>query len=182
MLKERRIVIAASGLLIAPLAAHAGTADADMNAVPAALKAPAGQVLTLSARGTGVQIYVCMANKDDPTRFSWTLKAPEATLRDKSGKPVGRHYAGPTWEAADGSKVVGEVVAKTDAPDTAAIPWLLLRAKSTSGTGAFGAVASIQRLRTSGGKAPATGCDKGAADKDTRIPYSADYLFYADRS
>ena len=178
VLKERRIVIAASGLLIALMAAHAGAADAAANGVPDPLKAPAGQVLTLSTRGTGVQIYACTPDKDDPTRFSWTLKAPEATLRDKSGKPLGKHYGGPTWEATDGSKVVGEVVAKTDAPD-AAIPWLLLRTKSTSGTGVFGAIASIQRLRTSGGQAPATGCDKAGAGKETRVAYSADYLFYA---
>jgi hypothetical protein len=181
-MRERSILGAASGLLIAMMAGHATAGGHDTRALPEALKVPAGQVLVVSARGAGAQIYTCTADKDDPIRFSWTLKEPEATLRDKSGKPLGKHYAGPTWEAPDGSKVVGEVVAKTDAPDAAAIPWLLLRAKSTSGTGIFSTIASIQRLRTVGGKPPATGCDKDRAGKEARVSYSAQYLFYAARS
>jgi hypothetical protein len=177
LMKERSIMVAAAGLLIAAMAGLANGDDAATNA-PEALKAPAGQVLALSARAAGVQIYACTADKDDPTRFSWTLKAPEAALRDKSGQPLGKHYAGPTWEATDGSKVIGDVVAKDAGPDPAAIPWLLLRAKSTSGTGVFSAVASIQRLRTVGGKAPANGCDQAQSGKETRVPYSAEYLFY----
>ena len=178
-MKERGIFSAAYGLLIAAMAGQAGAGGHEMRAAPEELKVPSGQVLAISARAAGAQIYECTADKDDPTRFSWALKAPEATLRDKSGKPLGKHYAGPTWEAADGSKVVGEVVAKTDAPDPGAIPWLLLRAKSTSGTGIFSTVASIQRLRTVGGKPPADGCDKDRSGKEARVSYSAQYLFYA---
>jgi hypothetical protein len=178
-MKERGILSAACGLLIAMAAGHANAGGLDTGALPEALKVPSGQVLAVSARAAGAQIYACTADKDDPTRFSWTLKAPEATLRDKSGKPLGKHYAGPTWEAADGSKVVGEVVAKSDAPDPAAIPWLLLRAKSTSGTGIFSTVASIQRLHTVGGKPPANGCDRDRSGKEARVSYSAQYLFYA---
>jgi Protein of unknown function (DUF3455) len=167
-----------SVLLIALIAGHARARDVDSNTVPEALKAPAGQVLAISAHAVGVQIYECMAAKEDPTHFSWTLKAPEAELRDRSGKRLGKHYAGPTWEASDGSKVVGEVLAKSDAPDATAIPWLLLRAKSTSGTGVFSTVLSIQRLRTVGGKPPATGCDQTQSGKEARVSYSAEYRFY----
>jgi hypothetical protein len=177
LMNER--ITAATGLLTALLAGHAGAATAPANAVPDSLRFPDGQVLVVSARGTGVQIYECIASQDDPSHFSWSLKAPEANLRYRSGKPLGKHYAGPTWEAKDGSKVVGEVVAKADAPDGTAIPWLLLRAKSTSGTGIFGAVLSIQRLRTVGGKAPASGCGRLQSGKETRVSYSADYRFYA---
>jgi Protein of unknown function (DUF3455) len=178
VMKERSKIIA-SGLLVAVMAAHARAGNGDANEVPEALKAPAGQVLAVAARGSGAQIYECAAAKDDPMHFSWTLKAPEATLRSKSGKPLGKHYAGPTWEGTDGSKVIGELVAKVDSPDAASIPWLLLRAKSTSGSGIFGAISSIQRLRTVGGKPPASGCDKDRSGKEARVPYSADYLFYA---
>jgi hypothetical protein len=146
--------------------------------VPDALKAPAGQVLAIAARGVGVQIYACMAAKDDPIRYTWTLKAPEARLRSESGKPLGKHYGGPTWEALDGSNVVGELVAQTEGTDAAAIPWLLLRAKSTSGSGVFSGITTIKRLHTVGGKAPATGCDAEHAGTETRISYSADYHFY----
>ena len=149
----RTISMTASTLLTTMVAAHAA-AEAGVDAISEALRPPAGQVLALEARATGVQIYECKAAKDDPSQFSWTLKAPEANLKDPSGKPVGKHYAGPTWEASDGSKVMGELVAKSDAPAAGAIPWLLLRAKSTSGSGVFGAIVSIQRLKTSGGIAP----------------------------
>lgn len=174
---SRTISMAASTLLTTMAAAHAA-AEAGIDAVPEALRPPAGQVLALEARATGVQIYECKAAKDDPSQFSWTLKAPEAELKDQSGKPLGKHYAGPTWEASDGSKVMGELVTKQDAPAAGAIPWLLLRAKSTSGNGKFSAIASIQRLQTKGGTAPASGCDSAQSGKESRVPYSAVYRFY----
>ncbi|MGD0586873.1 MAG: DUF3455 domain-containing protein, partial [Oryzomonas sp.] len=79
------------------------------SAVPEALKPPAGQRLSLETVGIGVQIYECKPAKDDPKRYEWVFKAPEAELFDSAGKRIGRHYAGPTWEANDGSKVVGEI-------------------------------------------------------------------------
>jgi Protein of unknown function (DUF3455) len=167
-----------AALLFAVVAGGASANGSAADPVPDALRAPAGQVLAIAARGVGVQIYACTPAKDDPLHYTWTLKAPEAELRDKWGKPLGKHYGGPTWEAVDGSKVVGELVAKTEGSDATAIPWLLLRAKSTSGSGVFSGITSIQRLRTVGGKAPATGCDAEHAGTETRIPYSADYHFY----
>jgi hypothetical protein len=149
--------------------------------VPASLKVPESQVLTIAARGTGVQIYECQASKADPAVFAWTLQAPDAQLHYEAGKKLGRHYAGPTWEAVDGSKVIAEVVAREDGPDATAIPWLLLRAKQTSGSGVFGAVQSIQRLHTKGGKAPPTGCAENYSGTEVRVAYSADYYFYAAR-
>jgi Protein of unknown function (DUF3455) len=178
-MQARTISMAASTLLTTMVAAHAGAGvEAGIDAIPDGLRPPVGLVLALAARATGVQIYECKAAKEDPAQFSWSLKAPEADLKDLSGKAVGKHYAGPTWEASDGSKVVGEVVAKRDAPEAAAIPWLLLRAKSTSGSGIFGAIASIQRLQTSGGSPPANGCDSSQSGKESRVPYSAVYRFY----
>jgi hypothetical protein len=174
---SRTISMAASTLLTTMMATHA-VAETGTDEIPDGLRPPAGQILALAARATGVQIYECKAAKDNPAQFSWTLKAPEADLNDLSGKPVGKHYAGPTWEASDGSKVMGEVVAKRDAPDATAIPWLLLRAKSTSGSGIFSAIASVQRLQTSGGSAPANGCDSSQSGKESRVPYSAVYRFY----
>lgn len=149
--------------------------------VPEALRAPAGQMLSRELKATGVQIYVCKASKDEPGRFEWSLLAPEAELRDRTGHPVGRHYAGPTWEAADGSKVVGEVRARDSGPDPGAIAWLLLRATSTAGRGVFSQTESIQRIHTSGGKAPAGGCTETQLGHEARVPYQADYLFYVLR-
>jgi hypothetical protein len=155
-----------------------GSRGKAMPAVPDALKAPANQTLAVEAQATGVQIYECKPSKDDPAKYEWALKAPEADLFDAAGNKIAKHYAGPTWESLDGSKVVGEVKARDPGPDAGAIPWLLLGAKSTSGTGAFGQVTMIQRLGTQGGKAPAEGCSQPQAGAETRVPYKATYLFY----
>jgi hypothetical protein len=149
--------------------------------VPENLRAPAGQVLSLEAQATGVQIYECKPSKTDPDRLEWNFRAPEADLFDNAGRNIGKHYAGPTWESNDGSKVVGEVKARDDGPDPGAIPWLLLTAKSTSGNGVFGRTQSIQRVRTVGGKAPAQGCSREQAGKEARVPYKATYYFHVAR-
>jgi hypothetical protein len=146
--------------------------------MPDAILAPAGQVRTLESQATGVQIYGCSASKDNPARFEWAFKAPEAELFDNAGKKIGKHYGGPTWEGNDGSKVVGEVKGRDNGPDANAIPWLLLAAKSNSGTGIFGQTQSIQRVNTVGGKAPADGCSQAQAGQEARVPYKATYLFF----
>jgi len=144
----------------------------------ASLAPPTGARLLLRAAAQGVQIYTCSSQDSG---LAWVLKAPEAVLHDSSGHQIGRHFAGPSWQGSDGSTVVGEVVARADAPRSDAIPWLLLRAKSHSGTGRFAAVAFIQRVETAGGLPPAAGCEAGAQGQETRVSYSAAYLFYAAR-
>ena len=81
--------------------------------------------------------------------------------------------------STDGSAVVGKKVAQADAPQTDAVPWLLLAATSTTGSGVFTGVTYVQRIATTGGKAPATGCGADNVDAETRVPYTADYYFYA---
>lgn len=161
------------GLLVSIAVACVGSATAAADPPPS-LAVPAGEHLLFKARARGVQIYVC-ADPNSGGAPEWTLKAPEAQLSDDKGKPIGKHYVGPTWEADDGSKVVGEVVAKVPEPGT--IPWLLLRGKA-SGKGRFAAVTSIQRLDTTGGAAPAGGCDRGKLGAETRVPYGASYAFF----
>jgi Protein of unknown function (DUF3455) len=143
------------------------------------LKAPSDQTLSLATNARGVQIYECSRSKADPALLEWVFKAPEAELTDGAGKKLGTHYAGPTWEANDGSKVVAEVKARDDGPDSNAIPWLLLAAKSNSRTGAFGRTRLIQRVNTVGGKAPAAACER--AGQELRVPYTAVYYFYSPR-
>ena len=142
---------------------------------PPSLQVDAGQRLYATALGKGVQIYVCKAGEGGA--FAWKLQAPEAELLDPQGKPIGKHYGGPTWESTDGSKAGGEVAAKAEAPLPGAIPWLLLRARSTSGDGAFARVKSVQRVDTRGGVAP-PGCDAAHADAEVRVDYQATYRFY----
>ncbi len=146
--------------------------------VPAALQAPAGEVLFLEALASGVQIYECAAKADQPTVFEWVLRAPEAVLSDRTGRTIGKHYAGPTWESSDGSAVVGAVKARSAAPSASAIAWLLLTAKSKTGAGVFSPTTSVQRVQTVGGTAPPTACGAANSQQVSRVPYTASYYFY----
>jgi hypothetical protein len=70
------------------------------------------------------------------------------------------------------------MVARSDSPKPNSIPWLLLRAKATSGNGVFTGVQFIQRLNTEGGNSPMVGCRQDQAGQQLRASYTADYLFY----
>ena len=153
------------------------TAAATAQQVPEALRAPANEQLVMQVHAKGDQIYSCKADGPQP---AWTLKAPEAQLFDKDGKTFGKHFAGPSWEASDGSRVVGKAAANVPSPEADSIPWLLVKVVSHAGEGVLAQVTSIQRINTKGGKAPATGCDAAHAGQEARVPYSADYLFYAE--
>lgn len=145
--------------------------------VPTSLQTAPAQTLALEARAAGVQIYTCSAARTVGAKPEWILKAPDAVLYDASGAKVAKHYAGPTWEALDGSKVVGKARASA-IPTASAIPWLLLDATSTEGSGRFSHVTAVQRLATEAGKAPADGCDAASLGKELRVPYKAVYRFY----
>ncbi|MBV8063231.1 MAG: DUF3455 domain-containing protein [Nevskia sp.] len=170
--------VRSAALCLAAMLAGCAVSERDApRDAPAALQVPAGQMLSLKALGDGVQIYACRAAANDASHFSWALMAPMAKLYSVHGVEIGKHFAGPTWQADDDSRVVAEVKAKVDSPD-GSIPWLLLAAKSNAGDGLFGKVASVQRLHTVGGVAPAEGCDSTHAGAEVRVPYKADYYFY----
>jgi hypothetical protein len=134
---------------------------------------------TLAARG--VQIYECRAKKDNPNAAEWAFVAPEADLFDAAGRKVGTHYAGPHWESHDGSKIVGAVKSRADAPQSGAIPWLLLTTKSVGPAGSLAKVSAIQRINTTGGAAPADGCSMATLGKTARVGYTADYVLLATK-
>jgi hypothetical protein len=179
------MINAAAGSVIAlftaaGVAASAGALAAEGAAsTPDAIAVPGGHQVKARFSATGVQIYKCQASTAAPADFAWTFVAPEATLFDREVKVAGKHYAGPTWEANDGSRIVGKVAAKAAAPDGASIPWLLLSATVAQAGDVFGGVAYVQRVNTKAGAAPATGCSSAAANTEARVPYSADYVFYA---
>ena len=145
---------------------------------PEAVRAPAGQELSLVLYAAGVQVYECAQGKDADT-FTWKFKGPIADLTDRSGKPMGRHYGGPTWETSDGSKVVAQVSARADAADSRSIPLLLLEAPTPGSAGMLAGVRSVQRLDTTGGTAPAQGCNRESVSREARVPYTATYYFYS---
>lgn len=164
--------LATASPLVLLLAACAQTPPA----VPGPL-VPPGEVPLARLAARGVQIYECRARAGG-TGAEWTFVAPEAELIDGRGAVAGRHYAGPHWEAADGSKVVGSVKARADAPQAGAIPWLLLGTRSDGVDGRWSRVTSVQRLNTAGGVAPPGGCDASTLGRSARVPYSADYVLF----
>ena len=137
--------------------------------------APANASPAMQAVGKGVQIYTCQASG---TGFGWILKAPEAVLTDASGKTIGHHFAGPSWQAQDGSTVVGEPLVASPSPEAGSVAWVVLHAKSHAGAGMFADVAYIARTLTDGGAAPSTGCDAAHVSTEVREPYSAIYTFF----
>src|SRR6266498_3957734 len=150
---KAQVRAAALALLLLALVAPVGAEPGDDNRAPDLgdfqnLQVPAGNKVAFHAYAEGVQIYRWNGT-------SWTFVAPEAVLfaHAGGGGVVGTHYAGPTWESASGSKVVGTVLERAT-PDPNAIDWLLLKAKANEGSGIFAHVTFIQRVNTVGGKAP----------------------------
>ena len=76
---------------------------ATIGALPAQAATPAVIVLL----GKGGQIYECAQTG---TASAWRLKAPDAILADDAGRRIGHHFAGPSWQAEDGSTMTGEVL------------------------------------------------------------------------
>ena len=131
---------------------------------------PAGNRLAYHVYATGVQVYSWNGS-------SWGFVGPIATLYADPGfnGRVGTHYGGPTWKSNSGGLVIGK---KKDecSPDPNSIAWLLLYADETDGVGMFSDVTFIQRVNTSGGKAPSYA---GSFDgEEARVPYTTEYYFY----
>jgi Protein of unknown function (DUF3455) len=167
--------LAAMALLLSACAALSPTAD-----IPEPLQIPQSRAVEIVG-ARGVQIYECRAKKDNPGQAEWAFVAPEADLVDARGGAIGRHYAGPHWEAADGSRVAGSVMARSNAPSASDIPWLLLKASSTGQPGRFAGITHIQRINTRGGIAPASGCHKDNIGAAARVPYTTDYVMLSAR-
>lgn len=167
------------------------------SAVPQAIEVPAGYSLFFSAAATGSQNYICLPAG---TSVRWQFVAPQATLFDAapnrqqlathflSANPKEDELPRPTWQhSLDSSRVWARATVTSKDPnfvDPNAIPWLLLEvvgARRGAGGGSFLMQAEyIQRVNTSGGLAPSTGCATAAdVGRLALVPYTADYLFYA---
>jgi len=167
-------------------------------AVPVKLQVAAGSKAFLVGHATGTQNYVCLPSG---TGFAWTLFTPEATLFSDHFKQLTTHFFGVNPNPADNgairaawqhSRDTSTVWAKLalDGSSTdpnfvrpGAIAWLLLDVVGTqegpSGGDTLTVTTQIQRLNTSGGVAPATGCAQSTdVGKKAFVPYTADYFFY----
>lgn len=182
-MKTVKTTIRTSVLALATLTTLLASAQKDAPAkesapdVPDAIQIPAGVEPVLFVRAAGSQIYVCQASADG--KFTWTLKGPDAELKDRKDKVIGQHSAGPTWKLKDGSEVTGKVAAKVDSLDPESVPWLLLNVVSNSKKGALADVTVIQRVHTHGGMQGNEACDESHKDAETKSKYTADYYFFA---
>ena len=167
--------------LLALVAVPVGLTQARSSAMPDNLRVPDQNVRHLTTYATGSQLYVCKPSAANPDAYEWTFKAPEAVLRNEYGEQIGIHYAGPTWESFDGSRVVGQLMERAPAPDADDIPWLLLRGVTNLGNGEFSSTAYIQRIETVGGLAPEERCDSARAGTERAVDYAATYHFYSWR-
>ena len=159
------------------------TALADDNRAPdvpteSGIAVPAGNKVHFHGFGVGVQIYTWNGT-------SWGSPVPEATLFDGEGVVathfgifVANHFVGPAWQSNSGSIVVGALPPIAFTVDRDAIPWLRLNAvpDSLQGPGIFAETTFIQRVNTTGGKAPLASGD--FIGQVARVPYTADYFFY----
>ncbi len=162
----KRMLLSASFLTIVTLPLPAASAE-----IPDAIAAP-GETLAATIHAQGAQVYECKA--DPSGKLVWQFREPVATLID-GGKTVGRHYAGPNWELADGSAIVAKVAARAPGITAQDIPLLKLDVTARRGSGRLADISTIQRINTKGGVAEGGCATMGAF---LSVPYSADYAFY----
>lgn len=152
------------------LVAAAMVAKIAVAQVPDAIAAP-GETVVATFHAEGAQVYECKADQNG--KLAWQFREPIATLL-RDGATVGRHYAGPNWEASDGSAVTGKAVANVPGTTPADIPWLKLDVVAHRGSGTLSGVTTVQRTNTHGGVVNGL-CDR--AGTYYSAPYSADYVF-----
>ena len=188
-----------------PQAARAG--DITPPPLPAGLApVPAGNKLFLGTHAVGTQNYVC---KPSGAGVAYVLFTPEATLFSEDGGQVITHYFSPnpfepntdpkvvapggtiraTWQYRDTS-IVWAKVHTTDLTgrgavtvDPTAIAWLLLDGVGSqngpTGGDKLTGTTFVQRLNTTGGLAPSTGCSSLTdVGNQAFVKYTADYFFY----
>jgi hypothetical protein len=149
--------------------------------IPKAIAIPDGYAVIASFEAKGDQLY--KAEKQGG-KLGWVLEAPKAVLYDAKGKKAGTHYAGPTWESADGSTLVRDkTMDLKSAPagdPKAGIPSLRLEVKAAKGkAGLLSKVVYVHRLNTRGGVAPKEA--PKSEDAKIAVPYTATYVFYAKK-
>jgi uncharacterized protein DUF3455 len=162
----RVMMAVAAGFVLVVLSAPNSRAQ-----IPDTIAAGPGEAAMVTIHAEGAQIYECKA--DSGGKLTWQFREPIAALMI-DGKTVGRHFAGPSWELADGSAVTGKVAGRASGASAKDIPLLKLGVTSQRGAGQLTGASSIQRINTKGGTAEGA-CEQGGAFLS--VPYSADYVF-----
>ena len=197
----RRILLTACATALAvaftvSLPSQARAGQVTVPPVPADLEVEPGFKAFLEGHAVGTQNYVCQPSG---AGFAFTLFTPQATLFNDADHQIITHFFSPnpdehgtiraTWEnSRDTSTVWAALVPDGSSTDAAfvapgAIAWLKLEVvgheDGPTGGDKLSETTFIQRLNTSGGLAPLTGCSSLAdVGKKAFVPYTADYFFY----
>lgn len=155
-------------------------AESEKLVIPATIELPAnlpsGNQRVATYYAEGVQKYKAQL-KAGTSEYEWVFVAPDAKLYDHSNKLVGTHGAGPFWQLSASDSIFAKAYAPAKtAPSAGNIDWLLLQARiDKAKTGVFTDVAYIQRIATTGGRAPSIAPTDAAATAD--VFYTAIYRF-----
>jgi hypothetical protein len=167
-------------LAVALTALPAAAAIPEPPGISRNLRASAQEEPAFVLSANGIHLYECKPRATDPNAYSWYFVVPDATLRDSGGERA-RHAAVNQWDSTSDRSTVSGVLTAMQPTTPGNLPWALIRAIPGAADGMFAGVTSIQRVNTSGGVAPATGCDAASAGSEVRVNFSADYYFYKRR-
>ena len=188
------ISLAAAFTVSLPQSGHADPVTPP--AVPFNIRVPQGAQAFLVGHATGTQNYVCLPSG---AGFKFVLFTPQATLFGDNEKQLITHFFSPnpdengtiraTWQDShDTSTVWAFATPDTTSTDQqfvkrGAVAWLRLtvsgRQSGPIGSNKLTPTTFIQRVNTSGGLAPSSGCTSPAdIGKEAFVPYTADYIFY----
>jgi len=197
---RKQFVLAVLVSAVALASARAEAADRiTPPAVPGNLQVGDNAKAFLMGDAYGTQNYVCLPSSTSPTGFAWTLFGPQATLFNDDDEQIITHFLSPnpvesetpraSWRHSRDSSTVWAVMTQSSSDPNfvqqGAIPWFLLNVVGAQYGPDSGAKLTptkyIQRVNTSGGIAPAAGCEQTAdVGRKALVPYRATYIFYKD--
>jgi hypothetical protein len=172
-------VAGAAALLTACGTMHQPASTFSQASLPAPIQVPAGHKVAWETVGSGDITYECKDKAGMPGQTEWVFVGPEAVLKSRAGKAVGRYFGPPaTWVANDGSKLTAtQLAVAPSGPGN--LPYQLVKANPAMGSGELVGVSYIQRVALQGGVAPADKpCTDATKGQKAVVKYQADYIFW----
>ena len=200
--RRLRLITCAAALAVAfsvalPQLTHAHHVTPPL--VPPNIQVPTGNKAFREGHAVGTQNYICLPSNSSDSGVSWTFFGPQATLFNDDDKQIITHFLSPnpdesgtpraTWQHSRDTSIVWAMMAMNGSSsdpkfvEPGAIPWLLLQVVGAqdglTGGDKLSETTFIQRLHTTGGIAPSSGCAQSSeVGQRTFVPYTADYVFY----
>ena len=181
-----RSIAVLTALSASALLAACGSMDKSMtgpafnqSSLPPSIQVPVGNRVAMETVGTGDITYECRDKANAAGQTEWVFVGPDALLKDRNGKQVGKYYGPPaTWESTDGSKLTATQLAVAPLGSNS-LPYQVVKANPAMGNGMMTGVTYIQRVALQGGVAPAsTPCTPELKGQKQKVKYQADYIFW----